>query len=286
MSNRKTIIEHIKSYIIIIFGLFVNTLGWTAFLIPAKVTGGGVSGAATLVYYATGIPVGVTYLMINLVLVGIGIKVLGRSFGVKTIVAVLVSAFFLWLGQKLITEPVVQDDFMSVMLGAALGGAGIGIVFTRGGSTGGTDIIAMIVNKYRNISPGKVILYCDILIISSSYFVFKRIEPVVYSMVTIAIIAYAIDTVLNGFKQSAQLFIVSKDYEQIADKITEKIGRGVTVIDATGWYTKEGAKILMTVVRKNEAHKVNKIVKSIDECAFISQGAVMGAYGKGFEKLR
>lgn len=286
MKNKQKIYAEIKSYLIIILGLFINTLGWTAFLIPGKIVGGGVSGASALIFYATGIPVGISYLIINSILILVAIKVLGRSFGIKTIVGVLVASFFLWIGQKIITEPIVNEGFMTVVLGATLGGAGIGIVFSQGGSTGGTDIIAMLINKYRNISPGKIILYFDIAIIASSYFVFKDIEPMVYSFVSITIVAYVIDLVLNGVKQSAQLFIVSKNYEQIAEKITIDIHRGVTIMDAEGWYSKEHTKIIMTIVKKNEAQRVNKIVKSIDPHAFISQAAVMGAYGKGFEDIK
>lgn len=284
--KKAKVYAEIKSFLIIVFGLFVNTLGWTAFLIPGKVVGGGVSGTSALIFYATGIPVGVSYLVLNLILIAIGLKVLGKSFGIKTILGVLIASLFLSIGQKIITEPIVKDGFMTVVLGGALGGAGIGIVFSQGGSTGGTDIIAMLINKYRNISPGKVILYFDIAIIGSSYFLFKKIEPLVYGFVSITIVSYVIDLVLNGLKQSIQLFIVSKNYDQIAEKITADIHRGVTVIDAEGWYSKESTKIIMTVVRKNEAPRVNNIVKEMDPQAFISQAAVMGAYGKGFQEIR
>ncbi len=287
MDKQQKIKAEIKSYLIILVGLFIHTFGWTAFLIPAKVTGGGVSGAATLIFYATGIPVGVSYLVMNAVLIIVALKVLGKSFGIKTIVAVPIAAFFLWAGQELITKPLLTDDlFLSVVLGGAFAGSGMGIIFSRGGSTGGTDIIAMIFNKYRNVTPGKVILYFDILIIGSSYFIFKNIEPVVYSMVCIGVISYSIDLVLTGVKQSVQIFIFSKEYDKIADKIISDIGRGVTMLDSEGKYTGESSKIVMTVVRKNEAPKLNKIVKDIDPSAFISQAQVMGAYGKGFDKLR
>ncbi len=286
MNKKEKIFTEIKSFLIIIVGLLVNTFGWTAFLIPAKVTGGGVSGASTLIFYATGIPVGITYFALNIVLVFIGIKVLGKNFGIKTIIAVPIAAFFLWAGQKIITEPFIDDVFLSVVLGGAFAGSGMGIVFSRGGSTGGTDIIAMIINKYRNITPGKVILYFDILIIGSSYFVFKKIEPVVYSMVCIGVISYSVDLVLNGVRQSMQLFIVSKHYKEIADKITSEVNRGVTVMEAEGWYSQSSTKIIMTIVRKHEANKINKIVKTIDPKAFISQAAVMGAYGKGFDEIK
>ncbi|PID26341.1 MAG: hypothetical protein CR982_10795 [Candidatus Cloacimonadota bacterium] len=286
MGRREKIIAEAKSMVVIILGLIVHTFGWTAFLIPAKVTGGGVSGASTLIFYATGIPVGASYLVFNTILILIGIKSLGRGFGLKTIVSVPIAALFLWIGQQVITEPIIDDTFLSVVLGGAFAGSGMGILFTRGSSTGGTDIIAMMINKYKNISPGKVILYFDILIIGSSYFVFKKLEPMVYSMVCIGVISYSIDLVLNGVKQSTQLFIVSKKYKEIADKVTLDIHRGVTIMDAEGWYSRKPTKIIMTIVKKQEANKINKIVKSIDPTAFISQGAVTGAYGKGFDEIK
>jgi uncharacterized membrane-anchored protein YitT (DUF2179 family) len=276
----------VKTYSIITFGLFLHALGWTAFLIPGQIVGGGISGLAAALFYATGIPAGYPYLAINAILIIIAIKMLGASFGIKTIYSVVMISIFLTLQQKFITEPIITEGFMTTVLGGLLGGAGVGIVFSQGGSTGGTDIIAMIVNKYRNISPGKVILYCDIIIIGSSYFLFQSMEKLVYGFVTMGVVSYTIDLIINGSKQSIQIMIFSKHYEQIAEDITMKLNRGVTVLDGQGWYTKTPTKIIMTMVRKHEAPDVHEIVKNIDPDAFISQGAVMGVYGKGFEKIR
>ena len=171
-------------------------------------------------------------------------------------------------------------------------GTGLGIIFTRGGSTGGTDIIAMVVTKYRNISPGRVILLCDVFIISSSYIVLtnlesaQRIETMVYGFVTMAIQAYTLDAILSGNRQSVQILIFSRHYERIADEITTTMRRGVTVIDGTGWYTKEPQKVIITLVRKQEASDLYRIIKSIDNKAFITVANVMGVYGKGFEELK
>jgi len=276
----------VKTYSIITFGLFLHALGWTAFLIPGQIVGGGISGLAAALFYATGIPAGYPYLAINAILIIIAIKMLGASFGIKTIYSVVMISIFLTLQQKFITEPIITEGFMTTVLGGLLGGAGVGIVFSQGGSTGGTDIIAMIVNKYRNISPGKVILYCDIIIIGSSYFLFQSMEKLVYGFVTMGVVSYTIDLIINGSKQSIQIMIFSKHYEQIAEDITVKLNRGVTVLDGQGWYTKTPTKIIMTMVRKHEAPDVHEIVKNIDPDAFISQGVVMGVYGKGFEKIR
>jgi uncharacterized membrane-anchored protein YitT (DUF2179 family) len=276
----------IKTYSIITFGLFLHALGWTAFLIPGQIVGGGISGLAASIFYATGIPAGYPYLAINAVLILLAIRLLGVSFGIKTVYSVVMISFFLTIQQKFITQPIITEGFMTTVLGGLLGGAGIGIVFSQGGSTGGTDIIAMIITKYRNISPGKVILYCDIIIISSSYFLFKSMEKMVYGFVAMGVVSYTIDLILNGSKQSIQLMIFSKNHEKIAEDITHKIRRGVTVLDGEGWYTKEPTKVIITVVRKHEAPDVHRIVKEWDPDAFISQGAVMGVYGKGFEQIR
>lgn len=281
-----------RSYSIIIFGLAIFALAWTAFLIPHRITGSGVSGIGALVFYATEIPVGYTYFVINVVLLLVAIKVLGANFGIKTIFGVFTAAFLLSLLQSYIKEPIVEDKFLSTIIGGGLGGVGLGIIFTQGGSTGGTDIIAMIVNKYRNISPGRVIMLCDIFIIGSSFFVLtelepvKRLETIVYGYVAMAVQAYAIDTILSGNKQSVQVIIFSRHFKEIADKITEQLNRGVTIMDGMGWYTKENQKVIITLVRQYEANDLYRIIKEIDSKAFISVANVMGVYGRGFDQIK
>lgn len=282
----KRYLKYFKTYSIIIIGLFLNALGWTAFLIPAKITGGGVTGIATLIFYATDIPVWVFYLGINAVLILISIKVLGKNFGLKTIFATGVLTLFFSVLQGLITEPIVNENFMSAVIGGILAGAGVGIVFSQGGSTGGTDIVAMIINKYRNISPGRTILYLDVLIIASSFLIFESIEKIVYGYVTMAVTAYSIDLILTGAKRTVQLFIFSKNYEEIASKIATDINRGITLIDGTGWYTKRDSKILMVLVKKQESNTLLRIIKEVDPDAFISVNNVMGVYGRGFDRIK
>ncbi len=287
MGNKKNqILKSIQVYAIITLGLFIHALGVTAFLIPAEIVGGGMSGVATLVYFATGIKVGYTYLAINIVLILLAIKALGASFGIKTIYSVVMVSIFLNLQQQIITKPIIHETFMAAILGGLLAGVGVGLVFSRGGSTGGTDIIAMLINKIRPVSPGKIILYCDLIIISSSYFIFNSLEIMVYGFVSVGVVGYTIDLVLNGLKQSVQIIIISRKQDEIAAEISEKLNRGVTVLNGEGYYSKQEAKVLLTIVRRNEAHKVNQIIKRIDSAAFISQGAVMGVYGQGFDEIR
>ncbi|WP_133464691.1 YitT family protein [Sunxiuqinia elliptica] len=273
-------------YLVITFGMSLYVLGWTVFLIPAEITGGGISGLSAVIFYSTQIPVAVSYFIINSILILIAIKMLGANFGIKTIFSMLVATFLFWATSNMLTKPLIDDTFLSAVLGAMMGGAGIGLVFTRGGSTGGTDIIAMIVNRYRNISPGRVIMYCDVIIIASSYFVFHSPSKLVYGYVSMWVISYSIDAFLNGSNASAQIFIFSKKFEEIADYINKVAGRGVTVFDGTGWYTKENVKVVMTVVRKRESSLIFRKLKEIDPDAFISMGSVMGVYGQGFDKIK
>ncbi|MDX8338628.1 YitT family protein [Draconibacterium sp. IB214405] len=286
VATDKKLIKIIQDYVIMTFGLFLFAMAWTLFVIPAEIAGGGISGVAAVVYYATNIPVSLTYLTINIFLVLIAIKFLGANFGVKTIFSIVVVSGFFALFQDALSEPLVDDMFLSAVLGGMISGVGLGIVFSRGGSTGGTDIIAMIINKYRNVSPGRVIMLCDVVIIASVYFVFQSIEKLVYGYVMMWVVSYALDSFLSGANRSAQMFIISKEYEKIAEYINTEAIRGVTLLDGTGWYTKNETKVIMSIVRKKETGAIFRKIKQIDPDAFISMGSVMGVYGQGFDKLK
>ena len=276
----------IKDYAIITFGLLLFVLGWLLFLIPAEITGGGVSGIAAVVFFATKIPVSITFLIINAILVLIAIKILGASFGVKTIYSIAVLTVFFAVFQNILEKPLVNDTFLSAVLGGMMGGIGLGVVFSRGGSTGGTDIFAMIIMKYRNVSPGKIIMLCDVVIIASSYFVFQSPAKLVYGYVSMWVVSYSLDSFLSGSNRSAQMFIISKKYDEIANYINNEAIRGVTILNGTGWYTKEETKIVMSVVKKRETSAIFRKIKEIDPEAFITMGSVMGVYGQGFEQLK
>jgi uncharacterized membrane-anchored protein YitT (DUF2179 family) len=286
MDHKRKLWSEIRSHVIIAFGLFLYVLAWTAFLIPNEIVGGGVSGVASLIYFATKFPVGLTYLIINLFLIVGAIKILGFKFGIRTMYGVLVLTILFSVFQPLITKPVVTDLFLSAVIGGMLAGAGIGIVFSQGGSSGGTDIIVMVINKYKNISPGKLVMYTDVLIIASSYILFQSIERVVYGVVTLALTSYAIDFVLSGSRQSYQVFIFSKRYESIASRISSDLRRGVTLLEGQGWYSKEKSQVLMIVLRKSETADLMRIIKQEDPAAFISMGSVMGVYGQGFDRIK
>ncbi|MEN8116686.1 MAG: YitT family protein [Bacteroidota bacterium] len=286
LSANNKVAKLVQDYLIITFGLLIFAMGWILFIIPAEITGGGISGVAAVIFYATKIPISISYFAINIVLVLVAIKILGASFGVKTIYSIAVLSAFFGLFQNIIKEPLVDDTFLSAVLGGMGSGIGLGIVFSRGGSTGGTDIFAMIINKYRNISPGRIILLADVVIIASSYFVFRSAEKLVYGYVVMWVVSYTLDSFLSGANKSAQMFIISKHYKEIARFINEEAVRGVTLLDGSGWYTKENIKVIMSVVRKKETSSIFRKIKEIDPDAFISMGSVMGVYGQGFEKLK
>ncbi|MBN1767590.1 MAG: YitT family protein [Prolixibacteraceae bacterium] len=279
-------VNKIKAYGIMFLGSLLFALGWTVFLIPADINGGGISGVGALLYYVTGIPAGVTYLAVNTILVTIAIIKLGANFGAKTIVNMLLISVLLTIFQKVFTTPIINDKFLSAVLGGISGGLGLGLVFSQGGSTGGTDIIAMLVTRYRRISPGRVIMYCDVIIISASWFIFHSAEILVYGYVSMWVVSYTLDAFLNGANQSAQIFIFSEKWEEIQNNILHHNRRGVTLIDGIGAYTQKPIKIIMTVVRKRETSAIFRDIKKIDNNAFITMGSVMGVYGEGFDALK
>jgi len=279
--------DTIKEYVTILFGLGLYALGWTGFLLPHQITTGGVTGLAALVYFANGLPVAVTYLSINLVLLVFSVRMFGWKFSLRTIFGVAVLTLFLSVAQNLIHKPLLVDEpFMACVIGGLLAGAGVGIVLTANGSTGGTDIVALIINKYRNITPGRAMLYSDLVIICSSYLLFHSVDKILYGLTSLAVSAYAVDMVLNGDRQSVQFFIFSSKFEAIAMRINNEAHRGVTVLDGMGWYSKEPSKVLCVMARKNESVKIFRIVKQEDPNAFVSQSSVIGVYGKGFDIMK
>lgn len=280
---------NVREYIIIALGLFMYAAAWKAFLLPHQIVGGGVTGIGALVYYATGLPISITYFVLNAILLAFAIKSVGWNFSLRTIYGVIVmTIFFSILPQaQLGTFVGKEDNFMACIIGGIMAGAGIGLVFLSNGSSGGTDIIAKIVNKNRNITLGRILLYCDVLIISLSYFLkIGSIERIVYGLSQLAVSTVAVDMVINGVRQSVQFFIFSKHYDKIANRINLEVQRGVTILDGTGWYSKEPVKVITVIARKNESTKIFRIVKDEDPNAFISQSSAIGVYGQGFDVIK
>ena len=285
-TKKSKIASTVRSHSIITFGLICIAFGWCAFLIPSNVTGGGVSGIAALIYFATKFPAGVTYLLVNAVLILLSMKIVSVNFGLKSVYGVIVFSLLLSLFQQIFPEPLVNDTLLATIVGAILSGIGSGLVFTQGGSSGGTDLIAMMVTNQRNISPGRVIIMIDVVVISSSFFILHSLERMIYGYCVMVIAAYVVDFVLAGSKQSYQLFIFSDKYEEVAENIFTNVKRGLTLVDAQGWYTRKPTKMIVVIVRKHEVTDVFRAIKEIDPDAFISMGNVMGVYGKGFDRIK
>lgn len=292
--NKSDVIRELKDYIFITIGLISYALGWAAFLIPYQITTGGTTGIGAIIFYSTGFPIQWSYLIINAVLMTFAIKILGPKFSVKTTYAIFMLTFLLWYFQLLIVNEAglpIQvlgngQDFMACVIGAILCGLGLGMVFINNGSTGGTDIIAAIVNKYKDVTLGRMIMYCDIIIIASCYFIFNDWRRVIFGFVTLFLISFVLDWIVNSARQSVQFFIFSKDYEQIADRIIIETHRGVTVLTGKGWYSKNDVKVLVVLAKKSQSIQIFRLVKDIDPNAFISQSSVIGVYGEGFDRLK
>jgi uncharacterized membrane-anchored protein YitT (DUF2179 family) len=289
--NIGSILKTIKAYIIISIGIFIYAFAWKAFLIPNEITGGGVAGIATVLYFVSGakISTGITILVINAGLLTVAFYVLGKGFGAKTIYGVIfLSIMFSFLkSPEFISGQFNESDkLICAIIGGILSGIGVVLTFRQGGSTGGTDIVVMILNKYYNITPGKVFLYCDMVIIGLSYFINHDIRTIIYGYVMMGVFSYTVDILLSGNKQSVQILIFSRKYREIADSVVMLKKRGVTALDATGWYTQEQTKVLIVLVRKHELNDVYRIVKSIDADALISVANVMGVFGKGFDIIK
>ena len=287
--SKSDVLIELRAYFLITIGLICYAFGWSAFLLPYQITTGGVTGISAIIYYASGVPIQYSYFIINAILMTAAIKILGPKFSIKTTYAIFMLTFLLWFFQQLIgnTQIIgVGQDFMACIIGATMCGAGLGIVFINNGSTGGTDIIAAVVNKYRDVTFGRMILYCDIVIISSCYFVFNDWRRVVFGFVTLVVISYVLDLIVNSARQSVQFLIFSKEYQQIADRIIADTHRGVTVLNGTGWYSKNDVKVLVVLAKKSQSIEIFRLVKDIDPNAFISQSSVIGVYGEGFDRIK
>ena len=288
----------IKSYGIITLGLVLYVLAWVVFIIPHQLVGGGVTGISAVIQYCTGFNVSYSFFIINGILLLIALKVLGPAFGVKTIYAMVVTTLLLRFMPFVIPEEFIKiialdnGKLLSVMIGGTLSALGISLTFSQGGSSGGTDIIALMITKYRAISPGRILLILDIFIIGSSLIVPTegswgvRVANLVYGYVMAGVFSVALDLFVSGSKQSVQIFIFSKNYEKIADRITNDIHRGVTALEGKGWYTKTESTVLMVIARKSELKLLLNLIKEEDPQAFISVGSVSGVYGSGFDVIK
>ena len=292
------IMQEMKDYFFIAVGVLMYSVGVTLFMLPYRLTTGGVAGIASIVYYSTGIEVQVTYMAINVVLLLLAIKVLGVKFCVKTIYAVAVMTFGLWLMQRLTEQPmpdnpakmylpkILGDEvFMACVLAGIIEGLGLAFCFESNGSTGGTDIIALIVNKYRQITLGSVIMACDCIIISSCYFVFHDWYRVICGFVMLFICSMTLDYAIRRRHQSVQFMIFSRNPEAIADAIV-RTHHGATILDGTGWFTKSNRKVVVSIIRRRDQNLILRMLKNIDPYAFVSMTDASGVWGEGFDPMK
>lgn len=281
-------------YILMTIGSVIFCMAWTSIIIPTGLASGGLTGLCTIIEYATNgaIPMGIPYWIMNIGLLVIGFLSLGRAFGIKTIyVIILTSILFNVLPEfeSLRYYGFVENDekLLAALIGAALEAVGLGLVLLRGGSSGGTDIIAMIINKYWPVSPGRVYLYTDIFIIASLFLLpDKGLIDVVYAYIIMLGFSFGIDFVLLGNKSSVQILVFSSKYQEIADHMIHVVHRGVTALQSVGWYSQKESKVLLIVSRKYQMNEVIREIKSIDPKAFVSVSTAMSVFGEGFEEVK
>lgn len=276
------------------------TFAFTVFLLPYEIVTGGIAGIGAITFYATGFPVQWTFFIINAVLIVAALKELGWRFLAKTIYATFALTFLLDIAQKIVIMPNGEfykllgegNDFMSLIIGCMLTGTALAIVFLNNGSTGGTDIVAAVVNKHHNISLGKVLLLVDLCIISSCLAIDTfgpfsiRCQKVVFGLCTMFVECSMLDYVMNWQRQSVQFLIFSKKYQEIANAIAMTTDHTITILDGHGWYTGKEMKVLCLLAKKRESVQIFRLIKSIDANAFVSQSSVIGVYGEGFDQIK
>ena len=276
-----------RDYFFITLGMALYAFGFCAFILPQKVVIGGVAGLGTIIYFLTGIPVAIAQYALNLILLAIAYKVVGKKFVVGTIFGATMISVWVGIFQPLFQDIRITDEpFMNVVIGGILAGIGVGMAFTHNGSSGGTDIVAAMVSKHTNVSVGRTMLYTDFFIISSSYFIFHQLDLVVYGFIVLALTSYTADMIINTNRQAVQFTIFSKKWQEIATAINNDAKRGCTVLTGMGWYSNQEVKVLLVMCRKIEAVTISRIIKSIDPEAFTTQANVNGVYGKGFDELK
>lgn len=286
----RRLLNEILDYLLITVGVSLYAVAVNFFFLPYKLTTGGVTGIGSLIFYATGFEVHNTYFLVNAALLLVAFRILGWKFLSKTIYATGALTLMLWLLQRVyvyVGSPMVVGDelFMATVIGAIIEGVGLALCFTAGGSTGGIDIIAAVVNKYRNVSLGTVIMLCDLVIVSSSYIVLRNIQLVIFGYVNLITASMALDYFIRSYRQSVEFKIYSRNPIAIADTLTN-MGRGVTILDGMGYFTKSDRKVIISVVRRREQAEMLRMIKNIDPYAFVTMGNVTGVWGEGFDAMK
>lgn len=286
--KRKNKLRDVWEFLVIAFAMLLGSFGWCAFLLPHKITIGGIAGIASVIQWGLDIPVQYTYLAINGILLFIALRILGWKFCIRTIFAVVTFAIFTSFFRQVFAGHALFADqpFLACVVGGVLLGAGVAIALQYNASSGGSDVVAAMIHKYRDISLGRVILACDLCIISSSYLVLNNWEKVIYGYIVLFVMTYVVDYLINGMRGSVQFFVISEHWAEIGTAINNDVPRGCTIINAQGFYTGKELKMLFIIARRSEARAIYQLIDEIDPNAFVSQGAVNGVYGVGFDRMK
>lgn len=298
--TKKKIMREAKEYFYITLGLLLYTFGFTVFLLPYEIVTGGIAGIGAIVFYATKFPVQYTFFIINAVLIVAALKELGWKFLAKTIYATFAITVLLDVAQKVVEMPDGTfyklmgegNDFMSLVIGCMLTGTALATVFLNNGSTGGSDIVAAVVNKHHNVSLGTALIMVDLCIISSSLAVESfgpfpvRCTKVVFGLCTMIIECLMLDFVMSWQRQSVQFMIFSTKHQEIANAIAKETEHTMTILDGHGWYSGKPMKVICLMAKKRESVLIFRIIKTIDPNAFVSQSSVQGVFGEGFDPIK
>ena len=286
---------YLRDYLTIFVGLVSYAVGITGFIMPNGIVTGGLAGICLILNYKLELDFAITYWTINISLLLIGFKAVSKQFTYRTFISISILSGLIWAGKEylmpyFLEHPPLSGDFLSVIMGGLLCGTGLGLVYSANGSTGGTDIIGFILTKYWNMSIARILLVVDVCIVLYSFFILERhdnsIEKTVYGLILLPLMWQMVEIVINGARQSVQLFIFSKHYDEIANHINSELKRGCTIIDGIGWYSKSSQKIVIVIARRTEATSIFRLVRTIDPSAFVTKTNVMGVYGNGFDKLK
>ena len=294
--TRKTILRTVWEYITLTIACFIFAMAWECFMIPNGMSAGGMMGLSTVIQYATGglVPAQYTYFGINAILIIVAVIAMGIGFGFKTIWCILVSSLFMQLISGLPAMHAIPGSFFFMeerllipVVAGVFESVGLGLVLRYGGSTGGTDIIALMVNKYWPVSLSTVFLISDVVICALLLLLpEKNFSDMCYGLTEVVIFSLVIDIVVGGKRSSCQLMVFSEKYDSIADHIIKNMDRGVTVLKAQGWFTKSDKNVLLILINQRQLSDLSRVIKEIDPRAFMSISPTHNVYGEGFEEIK
>ena len=286
IGNKINVWQELKNFFFITIGLAIFVFGWSAFITPYEVSGGGVTGIATLLFFATKIPIGLTTFVLNVILIAIAWKILGTRFCVNSLICSAILSLLFFIGQNIFTKPLADDMFMSVIIGSSLSALGVGIAINWGGNTGGLDIVALMIGKYRNISYGKINIIANFVIVGSAFFILHDIPRLVYSFVVLFVNMFVSDFVIDGYRQTYQFMVFSQKNDEIASRINKELKRGATFLKGYGSYNRQESDILLIIAHRTDKVRVTRIIKEIDNSAFVTVTKTSSVFGKNFDTLK